>query len=149
MNRGLGREEIWGWQRRGGRRMISGVPGVVLINRARLGRGERDEDPIWVRGASAPCAVLAGPLLFSIIAPRPLAVAFFGRCIFFEKKRAKTSTHNKSWRFYTDLTTLILVRREHIIFYTIWKISNLNMLGPRYLKCVMVGSSITEVVLRS
>jgi hypothetical protein len=35
--------------------MIRGVPGVGVINRARLGRGERDEDPIWVRGASAPC----------------------------------------------------------------------------------------------
>jgi hypothetical protein len=70
--------------------MIRGVPGVVLINRARLGRGERDEDPIWgVRGASAPCAVLVGPLLFSINAPRPLAVAFFGRCIFFEKRGQK------------------------------------------------------------
>jgi hypothetical protein len=71
--------------------MIRGVPGVVLINRARLGRGERDEDPIWVRGASAPCAVLAGPLLFSIIAPRPLAVTF----LFLEKfkKRGKHQTY--------------------------------------------------------
>jgi hypothetical protein len=62
---------------------------VGVINRARLGRGERDEDPIWVRGASAPCAVLPGPLVSSLITPRPLPVPFF--IIFKIKKEGKTS----------------------------------------------------------